>query len=201
MQEDETNTGDNGDTGEAGDQQKQPETVVPVERFNQVYGQMKNLERDIASLKEQKGEGTLTAEQQKELQAKTYLKGLLKETLEEQKKAESEAEKAEQAKFESQVNDIIAANPDIKRSEFLSFMEKEGDDYSSVNAALKGYQRLKTAEKEGGEKAKDALEKKKNAALPGSEGAGSASNQPPPEDKNKSLWQIAQEAAASLRKK
>ena len=59
------------------------EKMIPESRFKEVYGQMKNLEREITTLKSKESGSGLTEEQQKELQAKEYLKSLLKETLSE----------------------------------------------------------------------------------------------------------------------
>lgn len=175
------------------------EKFVPESRFKEVYGQMKTLEREISSLKEQKQEGTLTEDQQKELQAKTYLKGLLKETLAEQEKEVSTKETQELSEFEEELSGVLSVHSDVKKNDFLVFLEKEGDDYSSLEAAVRGYKRLNETAQQASDKAKrDALKK---PSIPFSEGARSGSNENYPDDSKKSLWQIAQEAIRESSKK
>lgn len=174
------------------------EQFVPESRFKEVYGKMKDLEREIGTLREGKKEGTLTDDQQAELKAKEYLKGLLKETLAEEKSTQSQTEKAALEKFQEDVEDALSLHSDVKKDEFLDFLEKDGDDYSSIAAAMKGYKRLMEKEKEGSEKTKQNISKK--PSLPSSEGIGYNPNKYP-DDKGKSLWQIAQEAAAGMSKK
>lgn len=178
--------------------EEKKEQFVPESRFKEVYGKMKELERDVSTLREGKKEGTLTEEQTAELKAKEYLKGLLKETLAEEKSRETQSEKAEIEKFETDVKEVLSIHSDIKKEDFLDFLEKDGDDYSSIAAAMKGFKRLLEKEKDGTEKAKKDLSKK--PSLPSSEGSGYNPNKYP-DDKGKSLWQIAQEAAAEHLKK
>lgn len=188
---------DDSSTSEAKVEEKK-EQFVPESRFKEVYGKMKELERDLSTLREGKKEGTLTEDQQAELKAKEYLKGLLKETLAEEKSNASQAESQELEKFKSEVSEALSIHSDVKKDDFLSFLEKEGDDYSSVESAMRGYKRLLEKEKDGTEKAKKDLSKK--PSLPSSEGSGYNPNKFP-DDKGKSLWQIAQEAAAEFSKK
>ena len=175
------------------------EKVIPESRFREVYGKMKNLEREITTLKEGKKEGTLTEEQSKELQAKQYLKGLLKETLEEEKTAVETREKEQLESFKEQVNSILDVHTDVKKGDFLKFLEDEGDDYASIAAAMKGYKRLHETAKEASEKTKKDLSKK--PGLPSSEGSGGGKTNYADSDKGKSMYQIAQEAAAEFFKK
>lgn len=174
------------------------EQMIPQSRFKEVYGKMKELEREISGLREAKKEGGLSEEQTKELQAKTYLKNLLKETLAEERSRETQEEKEELAQFKDEVNELLSIHTDVKRDDFLTFLEEEGDDYSSLAAAMRGYKKGNEKEKAGGEKAKQDLSRKPK--LPSSEGSG-GSTYDPDKDKGKSLWQIAQEAAAEFSKK
>lgn len=173
--------------------------TVPETRFKEVYGKMKELEREIGTLRDTKKEGNLTENQSKELQAKEYLKGLLKETLEEEKRASESKEQAELAKFKEDVNSVLEIHTDVKRDDFLKFIEEEGDDYASIAAAMKGYKRLHETAKDASEKAKQNLSKK--PGLPRSEGSGGEKTNYADSDKGKTLWQIAQEAAAGISKK
>src|SRR3990167_2583262 len=81
--------------------EKKEEPMVPLHRFREVNEKLEKVENEIAGLKQQKETpGGLSEEQTKELQAKTYLKTLLKETLEEDKKTATERETTEQRQFE-----------------------------------------------------------------------------------------------------
>lgn len=183
------------ETGEESSTSETEEKTVPYSRFKEVNDKMRGLERDISSLKAAKSAGELSEEQQKELKAKEYLKGLLKETIEEQKKQTAEEEAKEQTLFEQEVEEALLANTDVKRAEFLKFIEEEGDDYSSVQAIMKGYKRLAETSKTASEKTKKELAGK--PSLPTSEGGGG--EKPAAEtDKGKPLWQIAVEAAKEL---
>lgn len=175
-----------------------PEQTVPLKRFQEVYAKQKNLEQEIATLKEQKKEGGITPEQEKELQAKQYLKNLLKETLSEQEQEMTKAEQQELEKFSTDVDELIMVNPDVKLDDFLKFMEEKADDYGvqSVKGGMKLYRDLHKLSEESLEKAKEILKKK--PSLPTSEGLSVA--EPHPDDKGKSITQIAQEIARSFKK-
>ena len=172
---------------------------IPESRFNQVYGKMKNLEREITELKIQKKDGEFTPEQEKELKAKEYLKNLISETLTEVEKTKARAEAEGLDKFKSEVNEVLESNSEVKRSSFMDFLEKEGDDYSSVASAMKGYLRLNQTAKEAAEKAKK--EKDKKPGIPSSEGSGGYNPELAKEDKGKNFWEIANEAIKSVGKK
>ena len=175
---------------------EQKENMIPETRFNQVYGQMKTLEKEITQLKEGKKEGTLSDEQQKELQAKTYLKGLLKETLDEQEKSKTQKEQEETQKFKSDVDEVLTIHTDVKKDDFLQFLEKEGDDYTSVASAMKSYKKIAELSKD----ADKAKSKDGKPNLPAHEGGGGQAYDHE-KDKGKSLWQIAEEAQKELAKK
>ncbi len=174
------------------------EKMIPESRFNEVYGKMKTLEREIGTLKEGKRDGTLSEDQQKELQAKEYLKGLLKETLSEQERTKQEQEQQEVREFKDKVETVLAIHTDVKKDDFLKFLEEEGDDYASVDAAMKVYKGLSETAKDASEKAKQSISKKPK--LPSSEGTGGSVDYAE-SDKGKTMWQIAQEAARELSKK
>lgn len=172
------------------------EKAVPYHRFQEVNTQLKTLEKEITALKEGKKEGTLSDEQQKELQAKTYLKGLLKETLEEQEKSKNQIEQEEMSKFKEDVSEVLAIHTDIKKDDFLKFLETDGDDYASVASAMKSYKRINELSTEAAKvKNKDG-----KPGLPTHEGGGGQTYDHE-KDKGKSLWQIAEEAQRELVKK
>ena len=173
------------------------EKTVPYERFKEVNDKFRSLEAEISSLKSQgKKEGGLSQEQEKELQAKTYLKNLLKETLEEQDKGKAEQEVKEQKEFEQEVTDVLMENSDVKKKDFLEFIEKNSKEFGieNVNGAMKLYRHL-------GEVKKSAVEEeRKKPGMPAHEG-GAARIEPKAEDKGKSLNQITSEIHKELRNK
>src|SRR3990167_5527575 len=166
------------------------EHSVPYERFKEVNDKLNTLKEEISSLKSQKRSDGLSPEEEKELQAKTYLEKLTRETLDKVSKEKSEAETREQKEFEKEVGDILLVNTDVKRAEFLDFIDKKADSYGikSVEGAMKLYRDINNLSKEGLEKAKKELQGK--PGFPSSEGKPSSV---PAEDKGKSIHQIAAE--------
>ena len=162
------------------------EKSIPYSRFKEVNDDLKTLKQEIAGLKTQKSDGGLSPEQQKELDAKTYLKSLLTETLNENKQVESQKEKAELEKFDSDVSESLSVNTDVKKDEFLKFIEEEASAYGieSVDGAMKLYRKMNNLTKEVSEKTKKEMLGKPR--LPEHEGGGKEE----PSDAGKSLWEI-----------
>lgn len=183
--------------------EKGEEKTIPYSRFREVNEKMKSLEAEINSLKSKKAEDGLTPEQQQELQAKQYLKNLLKETLDEERRAREEAERLEQERFEAEVNDVLYLHQDVSKDDFLKFIEEKSEVYgiTSVAGAMKLYLDLRNIQKEVADKTKKSLASK--PSLPqheGGAGRGIPYDQTP-EFKQKSLRQIAEEAIRELTKK
>ena len=178
----------------------QEEQKVPYTRFKQVYDKAKQVDEltaEIQRLKEKQGDVGLNDNEKKELEAKKYLKNLIKETLSE---SQSETEKQKEIadkKFSEEVDDVLALNTEVKRTDFLKFLEEEADELgiTSVSGAMKAYRKLNSIKKEATEEAKDELNRK--PGLPKSSSNKSEIDYSK-EDKNKSLAQIAQEAKKSL---
>ena len=165
-------------------------------RATRAEAKLKEIEGEIQGLK---GKSEPTAEDKRELEAKQYLKNLLKETLKEEKDTEAQAKAKEEETFGNEVNNILAINTDVKRADFLKFIEDKAESYGieSIEGAMRLYKDLGNITKETSDKTKkDILGKPK---LPQSEGDGISKT--PPDDKGKSLWQIAQEAIQGLSKK
>lgn len=184
--------------GEDGQPIKFVEQSVPYNRFKEVNDKKNELEARIAELEGKKNDGGLTAEQQKELQAKQVLAKMFDEHLANREKTAKEAEAREQREFEEQVKNELAANTEVKRAEFVKFLEDNGDDFSTVASAMKFYKTLDAAQKEAYNKAKGELTGK--PALPKHEG-GKGEVDYREEDKGKSLWEIAHNAIAGQGKK
>lgn len=176
------------------------EKTVPYSRFREVNEKMRDLETEIQSLKTQKAEDGLTPAQTQELQAKQYLKNLLKETIEEEKKTTEEMERQQQQIFEKEVDRVLSLHSNVKKDDFLKFIEEKGDEYgiTSVSGAMKLYKDLQAIKEETSEKTKRSLSSK--PSLPKSEGSGGQQYQEF-SDKHKSLRQIAEEAIRELSKK
>lgn len=178
---------------------KEKEPMVPLHRFRETNDKLEKVEKEIADLRQQKFGPGISDEQQKELQAKNYLKTLLKEQLDEERLASEAKESAEFREFEKSVDEILETHPSVQRKDFVDFMEKNAEKYGieSVPGAMKLYLDLGNLSKQAKEEGKKEIQKK--PGLPRSEGAGGG-EQAPAEDKNKSYAQVVQDAIRSLRK-
>jgi len=167
------------------------EKTVPYERFKEVNEKAKASEQELQTLKSQTG--TQTPEQQKEAQAKNFLKGLVREEL----KAEAEAKKVaatrEQQKFEKDVSDAIAANKNVDRAEFLKFIEGNSERYgvTTVKGAMILYKDLNEIKDETVKETKENLAAKPK--LPKSKGAADTKIDYAETDKDKTYEQVVQE--------
>lgn len=170
--------------------------TVPIGRFKEQYKKTKDLEQEVDSLK-QKTEPQLTPEQQKEKQAKDYLRGLIKDERKKVLAEEAEVKVKEQKDFESDVSDILAVNTDVDKEEFLKFIENSSDDYgiTSVKGAMKLYKDLGKVKTDTQEETKEKLAKKPN--LPKGEGL---KEETPPDDSTKSYEQIVEESVRESEK-
>ena len=176
------------------------EQTVPYERFKGVNDAKKELETEVKTLKESQPD-KLTPEQQKEKQAEEYLSGLVKKELDKKADAETQAEKTEQKEFDEQVNEVIDANSDIKRADFLKFIEDNDKEFefSSVNSALKVYKALNTTAKDAKAEGKEDILNKPE--LPSSEAGKVESTEPPKEDANRTIGQVVQDIVKGMTKK
>jgi hypothetical protein len=166
--------------------------TVPVSRFKEVYREKKELEQKVSSLEAKKEE---TPDEKKELEAKTYLKNLQKEVLKEMEEEKVRASKEELTKFNQQVEDTLVINTDVKKAEFLKFIEEEAEHYGieSVDGAMKLYRKFNDLSKEVADKTKKDISSKPK--MPTHEGGG----KPAYDDGNKSLYEIANEAKKELK--
>jgi len=187
-------------TEETSTEEKVEEQKVPYSRFKEVYDKSKKVDELSAEnqrLKEKKDDTGLSEEEQKELKAELYLKNLTKKVLKEERE-ETERQKAqEDRKFVEEVDDMVALNPEVKRTEFVKFLEEEVDELgiTSVSGAMKAFKKLNSIKKEVAEETKEKINEK--PGLPKSSTSQSQVDYTK-EDKNKSLAQIAQEAKKSL---
>ena len=148
-------------------------------------------------MKEKKHETGLNEEEQKELKAKQYLKTLYKEIREEEKAEENRQKTQQDRKFAFEVDDAIALNPEVKKTDFIKFLEEEADELgiTSVSGAMKAFRKLNSIKKEVAEETKTKINEK--PGLPKSS-TNQSSVDYVKEDKGKSLVQIAQEVKKSL---
>jgi len=170
--------------------------TVPVSRFKEVYREKKELEEKISSLEAKKNEGTITSDEKKELEAKTYLKNLQKEVVKEMEEEKAKTAKEELTKFNQQVEDTLVVNTDVKKAEFLKFIEEEAENYGieSVDGAMKLYRKFNDLSKEVADKTKKEISSKPK--MPTHEGGGKSTY----DDSNKSLYDIVNEAKKELTK-
>lgn len=172
---------------------------VPYERFKEVNDKMRSYEKEIQSIKDKGGAGSQEEIKSKEAEARTYLKGLLNETLQEKETERTKVEEQEYNTFRTNVNDILSVNADVERDKFLKFIEEEADEYgvSSVESAMKLYRRMNNLEKEATEKGKKDVNKKPSSPNSTAE----PNKEVVQDDSKKSIWQIAEEVIRGLDKK
>lgn len=164
-------------------------------RATKAESRLKEYEQKLKELEDSKSTGA-SPDKEKELQAKSYLKSLLKEVTEEEKKALERAEREQQERFERDVDEALLLNTDIKRAEFLKFIKDEADQYGvqTVQGAVTLFRRFQDVASSASEKTKKDLSKK--PGLPASDGSGEA---PAYKDEGKSLYDIVNEAKKELK--
>ena len=168
-------------------EEDKPKTV-PLSRFNEVYGEKKALEE---KLKEKE-----VPDDKKEQEAKNYLKNLQRETLKEIRAEEEKAKEQELANFNKEVAEILELNSDVKKADFLKFIEEEAEKYGvqSVSGSMSLYRKFEEVSKTSSDKTKREISSKPK--LPSNEGGGNETYN----DSGKSLYQIANEAKKELNK-
>lgn len=172
------------------------EKTVPLERFNEVYGQLKDVRKEIESLKTEKKAGGLSPEQEKELQAQEYLEKLIVKTLDKKDQESKQAKETGDKAHKESVDSTLSLNPDVKRADFVKFLAEEANKYgvSNVEGAMNLYKQMNKSVLEAAQKAKDELKKKPGAIS--NEGSGGKST---PDDTGKSLNQIADEIIRGMK--
>jgi len=173
------------------------EKEVPYSRFKEVNDQLKSLKTEITKLTQKEIRTELSDTEKKDLDAKQYLKGLLEEVMNERESKTTQVEQAELAKFNQDVDEVLELNPDIKRDDFLKFIEEKADKYGvdSIKGAMLLYKDFnQTVE---GTKQSVKKELASRPKFPTSEGVSIAKV----DDSGKSIWQIAAEAARELETK
>ena len=190
MEEQDVNVEDSNETPT--EESSPAEKTVPYSRFKEVNEKAKELEQQLETTKPQ------TAKT-KEEQAEEYLSKLTEKAIEKREAAQKAAQAKEKKEFNAEVDDLLSVHTDVKKDEFLKFMEENGDKYGvkSVKGAMSLYKDLVVLKKNTAEETKDSLSKK--PGLPKSEGIpGSGKTY---DDKGKTLEQIKEEAIAELESK
>lgn len=174
------------------------EKTVPYDRFKEVNDSKKGLEEEVKTLKDSQPD-KLTPEQEKEKQAEEYLSGLVKKEIDKNVKTQKDAEVAEEQEFNQDVQDVLDENQDIKKADFLAFIEKEGDNFANVKGAMSIFKQIGSKTKDA--KAEGQEEERSKPELPSSEGGAVEFTDPPPEDKNRTLSQVVQDVVKGMTKK
>ena len=181
------------------DQDSSPEDQqVPLNRFQKVNEEKKALAEEVKSLKDQsKKEQTLSDQEEAEKKASDYISKKVEERLEAREKKQKETEDDEQKKFEEDVTEILDVFTDVKRKDFLKFIEDNDEEmeFVTVKAAMATYRKINDLSKEAEDKVKDDLDAK--PSLPKNEGVKAET---PPDDSNKTLQEIVNEEVAKLDK-
>jgi hypothetical protein len=177
---------------------------VPYERFQEVVENKNNYKTQLnelnSKIKELEQKNTLSGNEKKELNDNKDIASKIEEILENREKRKIEKEKIEQRKFENDVEKELDVYPDVKKTEFLKFMENEADEYGikDVSGGMKLFRKLNDlTEKTKDEAKKEILSK---PYMPRSEGTGGQKADTSKEDKGKSLSQIAGDIIQSMKK-
>ena len=177
------------------------EKTVPYSRFKEVVDEKNQLLGSIDNRLEELGKketspAGLSDTEQAEQKAKEYIRNEIRDELKSERAQEATAKQAEQVQLDKDVQSQLDLNPDVKKEEFLKFME-EGDRYgvSTVGGFMELFKDLRKASTKGAdEAAKDIASK---PSLPSHEG-GSQVGGPPEGDAEKDIFQIASDAKQSL---
>jgi len=164
------------------------EKTVPYSRFKDVNEAKNKAEQDLQAFRA----GGTNPDQDKEARAKTFLKGLVKEQLQEEEEAKKAFETQKQKEFKGSVDEVLAVNTSIDKQVFLKFIKENSDKYTitTVKGAMKLYKDLNKIKDDTVEETKDNLSKKPN--LPKSRGTSDTKTDYS-DDKDKSYNQVVQE--------
>jgi len=178
---------------EAPAEEPKSEPAVPYSRFKEVNDSVKSLKKELEALKSPKqiqGEDP-------EAKAEKYLTELTEKVLSRKEEAKRVTEQREREDFKEQVDETLLLNPDVKRADFIKFLEKDADELGvqNVGSAMKLYKRLEEATKGASDKTKKEIASK--PGLPKSDVSGKPDYSK--EDKGKSLGQIASEITRAIK--
>lgn len=194
--DDETNTEVVEETTTEEDTSTSEEKTVPEARFQEVYKKGKETEKELDALKQQQTKETPTGDN-KEAQAEEYLSKLVDKRLTAREESETKQEKKETDEFNNSVDDTLAVHTDVKKDDFLKFIEEKGEKYGikSAGEAMEIYRDMNNLAKETEEETKENLSTR--PTLPSNEGTPSTETKH--DDSDKSIEQIAEEAAAEIK--
>jgi hypothetical protein len=168
-------------------QDPQEGQTVPYSRFKEVNDERKELLAKVGE-PDKEDPPVPAGNENREAEAKEYLSGLVKDTLEQQKKDAAAAKTAEEQRISREIDDALDVHTDVKRVDFKKFYDKEGKDFSSVDAAISNFKKLQgIAKKEEEDRGKDGRPK-----VPSNEGGGTPKE--PYDVSDKSMDQIAEES-------
>jgi len=150
------------------------------EKAERVQAEVDALKAEIAKLKTQ---GQPTEDEEKELRAKKYIRDAALEAIEERERLKSEEKNKEVQKFRNQLDEVLEEYADLTEEQIISTCE-EFEVEPPVAAKILS---------------KQSANKKKTGLPSAKKGSPNISNKP--DDKGKSVWQIAQEIKNNLKNK
>ena len=176
-----------GASAEESSSSSEQEQTVPINRFNEVYGKNKELEKELADLKAPKPSSEGISEEDKKLEDK------IKSVNDKIAKDKETASVEEQKQFDKDVDDSLTVYTDVDRDDFKKFIEEKSDQYhiDSVEGAMAIYRDINKMAEETEEQAIRRLSEK--PSLPRNEGTPMAGVSH--DDSNKTIEEIAEEAA------
>ena len=151
----------------------------------------KELEEKVSTLEKETPE-KLTPEQIQEKQANEFIEKKIDEGIAKRETAQKEADTKKEEGYTQSVQDSLDENQDVKKADFMEFLEKQGDSFTSVKGAMDVFKQLGSAAKDA--KAEGQEEERSKPDLPSSEGETAEITEAPPEDANKSFRQVIAEA-------
>jgi len=177
------------------DVEKQVPLSALVAERKSFQSKISDLEGRVEALQQKKSEGQLSEGEKKELDAKVYLRKVLKEVVAEEAETTKKVEETEQRNFESEVETALSVNPEINRNEFLKFIEDNGDKYGikGVSGAMALYKDINKVALEAKTSAKKEIARRPK--FPSNESSG---GQKTYDTKGKSISKIAQEAIEEI---
>lgn len=172
--------------------------TVPYDRFKEVNDLKKEAEDKVKTLEADKP-GELTPKQQEEKQAKDYISSLVSEEVDKRESALKSKETQEEEQFSQDVQDSLDENQDIKKDDFVKFLEDQGESFTSVKAAMTVFKQIGKNVKDA--KAEGREEEQAKPDMPSSDAGAAQEVEVPAEDKGRSFTQVTQDIIRGLAKK
>ena len=134
--------------------------VVPLENLQAVQAEKIRIEGELKELKDKPGV-TKEEVEDKEQKAEKYLETLVGKVFDKREQAAKENTTKEENQFETDVNNVLSIHTDVKRDDFVKFIEEKGEKYhvTSVEGAMQIYRDINKLTGEAKEEGKKDADK------------------------------------------